>query len=83
MPLLALEHTSGLNYFTSHHSSQYVKSRFRALKHDLAWLVNAFLHHVFIAKVNKGQQTSGEGEGDHSDVDAFITTVTTILPEKL
>jgi hypothetical protein len=69
-------------------SSQYVKSRFRSLKHDLTWLVDASLHHVFISKVGKGQPkpASGKGpgeEGSCGEVDAFITTITAILSEKL
>ena len=74
-------------------SSQYVKSRFRSLKRDLTWLVDASLHHVFISKVGKGQpkpapgtgkgEGPGEEEGNCCEVDAFITTITAILPEKV
>ena len=54
-------------------------------------MVNAFLHHVFIDKAGDGVQNAagggvgggGEEEGCHGDVDAFITAVTTILPEKV
>jgi hypothetical protein len=53
-------------------------------------LVDASLHHVFISKVGKDQPKpapgKGEGpgeEGSCGEVDAFITTITTTLSEKL
>ena len=68
------------------HSSQHIKLRFRALKRDLAWLVDASLRHTFFNVKGDGEQQNmgeGEGEGCHGDMDAFVTAVTTILPEKV
>ena len=62
-------------------SMAHVKTRFRQLKHDLAWLVNHLLRTCYTFPDN--DDTEPLSSSPHTlDLDSFLAAVTAILSEK-
>ena len=60
----------------------HMKTRFRQLKHDLAWLVNHLLRTCYTSPDNG--DTEPPSPSPHTlDLDSFLAAVTAILSEKL